>query len=165
MPALTVGTSAPDFSLSGVDGQKFSLRDALKRGPVVLAFFKVSCPVCQFAFPYLERMHRAYTGKSVNVIGVSQNDKNETLQFAREYGVSFPLVLDDSKKYAASNAYGLTNVPTVFYIAPNGEIEVSMVGWSLDEMTRINEKLASAITITPPEVFHRGEDVPAFKAG
>jgi peroxiredoxin len=165
MAALTAGTAAPEFSLSGMDGQKFSLREALKRGPVVVGFFKVSCPVCQLAFPYLERMHNAYRGKNVTFVGVSQNDQKETAQFARDYGISFPLLLDDTKKYPVSNAYGLTNVPTVFYIAPDGEIELAMVGWSRDDMTKINQELASAITITPPEVFHRSEDVPAFKPG
>ena len=59
MPALTVGTTAPDFTLPDMDGKQFSLRQAIARGPVVLVFFKVSCPVCQFAFPFIERIYKA----------------------------------------------------------------------------------------------------------
>ena len=55
MPALTSGIKAPNLTLPTTHGEKFSLSDALKRGPVVLAFFKVTCPVCQYAFPLYER--------------------------------------------------------------------------------------------------------------
>ena len=41
--ALTAGTSAPDFKLQTMDGKQFSLREALTHGPVVAAFFKISC--------------------------------------------------------------------------------------------------------------------------
>src|SRR3974390_1048629 len=117
MPALTAGKAAPDFTLPTLDGGSFSLHDALKRGPVVLAFFKISCPVCQLAFPYVERIQKAYKDKGVTVVGVSQNDRKDTALFVKEWGITFPVALDDPKKYPASNAYGLTNVPTVFYVS------------------------------------------------
>ncbi len=39
MPALIAGTAAPDFTLEGMKGGKFSLREALGRGPVLAVFF------------------------------------------------------------------------------------------------------------------------------
>lgn len=60
MAALAVGAKAPDFELKTLDGKRVSLNEELARGAVVLAFFKVSCPTCQYAFPFLERLHRAY---------------------------------------------------------------------------------------------------------
>ena len=47
MPALDTGVMAPDFTLPTIDGEQVSLKEALQKGPVLLAFFKVSCPVCQ----------------------------------------------------------------------------------------------------------------------
>jgi hypothetical protein len=44
MAALTAGAKAPDFELKAMDGKRFVLRDELIHGPIVLAFFKVSCP-------------------------------------------------------------------------------------------------------------------------
>src|ERR1700739_2318956 len=117
MAALTAGTTAPDFTLKTQDGKRFSLRDELARGPVVLAFFKVSCPTCQYAFPFLERLHKEYGDKGVKVIGVSQNDAKETAAFNRQFGVTFPVLLDELNRYPVSNAYGLTNVPSIFWIA------------------------------------------------
>ena len=165
MAAIEAGKSAPSFSLPLMSGGTFSLSDSLKQGPVVLAFFKISCPVCQFAFPYLERIHKAVKGKNVSIVGVSQNTKDETAAFARQYGVTFPIALDDPRKYPASNAYGLTNVPSVFYIAPDSEIEVSSVGWSKADIEQIARKIGEETRTARIGVIHAGEDVAAFKAG
>ncbi|MGC2449359.1 MAG: TlpA disulfide reductase family protein, partial [Candidatus Sulfotelmatobacter sp.] len=115
MTALATGVMAPDFELKTLDGKRFSLRDELGHGPVVLAFFKVSCPTCQYTFPFLQRLHEAYGGKGVELVGISQNDVTETAAFAKEFGVTFPLLLDPVGSYPASNAYGLTNVPSIFW--------------------------------------------------
>ena len=165
MAALTVGTKAPDFELTAMDGKRFSLPQALAHGPVVLAFFKVSCPTCQYAFPFLERLHKAYAQNGVNLLGVSQNSAKDTAAFAKEFGVTFPMLLDDTERYPVSNAYGLTNVPTIFWIAQDDEIEVSSVGWVKADFAEINGKMAEAGKIAPAVMFKPGEDVRDFRAG
>ena len=119
MTHLATGNMAPEFSLKSLDQKEYSLGALLERGPVVAAFFKISCPVCQFTFPFLERLHQRYGSSGVTVLGVSQDDARATKGFASEYGVTFPLVLDPDG-YAVSNAYGLTNVPTIFLIEYGG---------------------------------------------
>jgi peroxiredoxin len=165
MAALANGTKAPEFARKTFDGKRFSLNDELARGPVVLAFFKVSCPTCQYAFPFLERLYKAYGQKGVALVGVSQNDANETAAFAKDFGVTFPILLDDIRKYPVSNAYGLTNVPSIFWIAPDGEIEVSSVGWVKADFEQINRKMAEAGKAAPAVMFKPGEDVRDFRAG
>jgi len=165
MAALAAGTKAPDFELKTLDGKRFSLSEELARGPVALSFFKVSCPVCQYAFPYLERLHRAYRQKGYTLVGVSQNDAKETAAFNKEFGVTFPVLLDELSRYPVSNAYGLTNVPTLFWIASVGEIEVSSVGWLKADLEEINRKMAEAGKISVTPVFKPGEDVADFRAG
>jgi peroxiredoxin len=165
MAALTTDTKGPDFELKAMDGRSFVLSDELAHGPVVLAFFKVSCPTCQYAFPFLERLERAYGHSGVRIIGVSQNNPRDTANFTKEFGVTFPVLLDDSEKYPASNAYGLTNVPTLFWIAQDGEIEVSSVGWVKADFEHINNKMAEARNVPRASVFKPQEDVRDFRAG
>ena len=165
MAALPAGTKAPDFSLSDLDGGRFSLQAALKQGPVLAAFFKVSCPVCQYTFPYLERLHQARGDKKITIVGISQDDQRDTAAFLKEYGVTFRTLLDDPKGYAVSNAYGLTNVPTLFLIGQDGQIEITSVGWVKQEVEEINRKLAATQQITLPPIFQSGEDVRDFRAG
>ena len=165
MAALTTGTKAPDFELRTLDGKPFSLSDALARGPVVLAFFKVSCPTCQYTFPFLERLHKAYGQKGVRVVGISQNGAKDTAAFIKEFGISFPMLLDDTRSYPVSNAYGLTNVPSIFWVAQDGEIEVSSVGWIKADFEQINRRMGEAGNIAPAAVFTPGESVKDFQAG
>jgi peroxiredoxin len=165
MAALSTGTLAPDFALPTMDGKQFSLKDALARGPVLAAFFKVSCPVCQFAFPFLERIYKAYGNRNVAIIGISQNDKKDTAAFIKEYGLTFPILLDDTSTYPVSNAYGLTNVPSVFWINEDGEIEISSVGWLKKDIDEINRRAAETTGDGLTPVFRAGEDVPDFRAG
>jgi peroxiredoxin len=165
MTALATGTKAPDIQLKTLDGRSFSLIDELSHGPVMLAFFKVSCPTCQYAFPFLDRLYKAYANKGVALVGISQNDAKETAAFAKQYGITFPILLDDTRSYPASNAYGLTNVPSVFWVAQDGEIEVSSVGWIKSDFEQINRKMAENGKISPAAIFHTGEDVRDFRAG
>jgi peroxiredoxin len=165
MAALAIGTKAPDFELKTLDGKKFSLSSELARGPVVLAFFKVSCPTCQYAFPFFERLHKAYAGRGIRLVGISQNDAKDTVAFAKDFGVTFPLLLDDAPSYPVSNAYGLTNVPTTFWIAQDGEIEVSSVGWVKSDFEQINRLMADSGKSAPAAMFKPGEQVRDFRAG
>jgi peroxiredoxin len=165
MAALTVGAKAPDFELRAMDGKRFILRDELAHGPLVLAFFKVACPTCQYAFPFLQRLEQAYGHKGVRIIGVSQNDPRDTANFTKEFGVSFPVLLDDTKTYPVSNAYGLTNVPTVFWVGTDGKIEVSSVGWVKADFEAISRKMADSANASPAVIFKPGEDVRDFRAG
>jgi peroxiredoxin len=165
MPALEAGVRAPEFSLPAVDGSTVSLADELKKGPVLLAFFKVGCPVCQYAFPFYERLYQANRGSGVSFIGVSQDNAKDTKAFMKEYGVTFPTLLDDPANYAVSNAYGLTNVPTLFYIDPSGDIAISSVSWSKADVEALNQKLAERRHQTPPVLWRKGDDVRDFRAG
>jgi len=165
MAALEVGKKAPEFKLKTLDGKRFSLSEELAQAPVVLVFFKVSCPTCQYALPFLDRLYKAYGHSGGKLVGVSQNDARETAAFIKEFGVSFPVLLDDTHKYPVSNAYGLTNVPTVFWIAQDGEIEVSSVGWVKADFEQINRRMAEAGKTAPFAVFQPGEDVRDFRAG
>jgi peroxiredoxin len=165
MAALSAGTLAPDFTLPTMDGRQFSLKEALAKGPVLAAFFKISCPVCQFAFPFLERIYKAYGNRNVTIVGISQNEKKDTAEFMKHFGVTFPVLLDDTNSYPASNAYELTNVPSIFWIAQDGEIEISSVGWARQEIEEINRKAAEKADQGAKPVFQAGENVPEFRAG
>jgi peroxiredoxin len=165
MVALSAGTSAPDFSLPTLKGDEFSLREALARGPVVAAFFKISCPVCQYAFPFLERIYQAQGNRSLSLVGVSQNDKKATLAFLKEFGVTFPVLLDDPDGFAVSNAYGLTNVPTIFWIAKDGTIAISSVGWSRQDIVEISRRAAESAGHELVPLFEPEEQVADFRAG
>ncbi|HEX8817490.1 MAG TPA: TlpA disulfide reductase family protein [Terriglobales bacterium] len=165
MPALAANTAAPDFTLPDMNGARFSLREALTRGPALLVFFKTSCPTCQFTLPFVERIFKSHGRGNATIVGISQDDRKDTAAFMKEYGLTFPVLLDEKGKYPVSNAYGLTNVPTLFWVAQDGSIEISAVGWSRKDMEAINLKAAAATDTTLVPIFRSNESVPEFRAG
>ncbi len=164
MAALAPGTTAPAISLKDSNGKTASLADALKKGPVVAAFFKVSCPVCQFTFPFLERLHETYGASGFTLFGISQDDARDTREFMQEFGIKFPVLIDD-RGYPASNQYGLTNVPTVFLVSPDGKIKTSAVGFSRADLEDIASEAARASGKPAQVLFRAGEVVPDYKPG
>lgn len=165
MSVITAGMNAPEFQLKTTDGKAFSLREESGRTPVVAAFFKVGCPTCQYAFPFLERLYQAYPRDRVRVVGVSQDDAAATAAFMKEYGVTFPVLLDDTKSYPASRAFQLINVPSTFLVGKNGTVDLSTIGWVKEEFEQLNDLVARATGIPPAQIFKYGEQVKDFKAG
>ena len=165
MTHIVAGNKAPDFSLKDSNGKEYSLPALLEKGPVVAAFFKISCPVCQFTFPFLERLHQRY-GKTATFLGISQDDAKATKKFTDEYGVTFAMPMDESgKNYPASNAYGLTNVPTVFLIEPDGAVGGVCNGFDKKGLEQIAASLAERQHVAPAAVFRPDERIPDHKPG
>ncbi len=164
MTHIVAGNTAPEFSLKSLEQKQYALRTLLERGPVVASFFKISCPVCQFTFPFLERLHQRYGSGTATFLGISQDDARATKSFASEYGVTFPLALDDDG-YPVSNAYGLTNVPTIFLIETDGKVKVSSMGFDKKDLETIAAQLAEKRKIALTPLFRPDEIVPANKPG
>jgi peroxiredoxin len=164
MTNLASGSIAPGFSLLSLEGREYSLATEMKRGPVVVAFFKVSCPVCQFTFPFLERLYKRYGGEGVMFLGVSQDDARATRRFAEDYGVTFPM-LRDEEGYPVSNGYGLTNVPTIFLIDSDGSVRVVCHGFDKSDLESIANELAQRRKVPFAALFQPDERVPANKPG
>ena len=164
MTNIAAGHLAPEFSLKSVDGKEYALGKLLEKGPAVVAFFKISCPVCQFTVPYLQRLAERYAGESATVIGVSQDDARGTKEFNREYGVTFPTLLDEPG-YPVSNAYGLSMVPTIFLIEPDGKVKISCMGFDKSDLEIIAGELSQRRKISAAPLFRPDEVIPAQKPG
>jgi len=155
-PLLDAGTRAPDFQLSRLEGGEASFAEVAAGGPVLLAFFKVTCPVCQLTMPFLERLHAS---GGLTICGISQNNAADTREFNGYFGVSFATLLDaEDEDFPASNAYGISSVPSMFLVAPDGMISRVMEGWNKKEMASLGEAVGIAL-------FQPEENVPAWKAG
>jgi peroxiredoxin len=164
MTTIAAGQTAPDFSLKSSDGTEYSSSKLLKRGPVFIPFFKVSCPVCQFTFPFLERLYKRYGGKDVTFLGISQDNERATKEFADEYGVTFPIALD-AESYTASNAYGLTNVPSSFLIDTDSSVKIAIMGFDRKDLEAVAAELSQRHKIPPSALFRPDESVPANRPG
>src|SRR6266478_1246535 len=90
MTHIVTGNTAPGFSLQSLDNKAYSLNALMESGPVVATFFKVSCPVCQFTFPFLERLYKRYGGDGATFLGISQDDPRPPTSTLIPYATLFP---------------------------------------------------------------------------
>ena len=129
MGQISIGGRAPDFELPDLQGGSHRLSDALLRGPVALVFYKASCPTCQFTFPYIQKIF-SQVGQTAGwtLWGISEDDVEETREFAEQHGITFDLLIDEHP-YLVSAAYGLQFVPAMFLIQPDGTISLSEYGF------------------------------------
>ena len=153
---LKAGAKAPSFSLDDMSGRKRSLADVLERGPALLVFYKISCPVCQMSLPYVDRLAPG----SLNIIAISQDDESATTKFQEKFGgANLETLLDRAgENYPASNAYGIAHVPSMFFVEPDGTISAALEGFSKREMESIGRRAGV-------EPFRPDENVPEWRAG
>jgi peroxiredoxin len=164
MTTMAVGQKASQFYLTSMDGTDYSLETLLVKGPVFVSFFKISCPVCQFTFPFVERMFKRYGSGGVSFVGISQDDARATKKFADEFGVTFPM-LWDGQGYPVSNAYGLTNVPTSFLIDTDRTVKLMVMGFNKAELEAVAAELSTHQKMAPVPFFRPDESVPANRPG
>ncbi len=164
MATLEAGAEAPNFTLQDPEGNSYSLHDALQEGPVLLAFYKESCPVCQYTFPFIERIQQGLNGAAkARIWGISQDTARDTRAFAKDSSNTFPHLMD-GEGYPVSNDYGITHVPSLFLVEPDGKIAHAAVGFERKILETVAEKFSQQ-TGTPITVFQPGESVPDYKPG
>lgn len=143
------GQLAPPMALAGFSLERLT-------APVLLAFFKITCPTCQLTFPFLQRL---VDRGGPRVVGISQDGPEGTAEFQEAFGVRFELVYDRAEDgYGTSNAYGLTHVPGLLLVEPEGRIVWTSEGFSRPAL----EELAARFGV---QLFEAGDRVPNFKPG
>jgi hypothetical protein len=109
--------------------------------------------------PYLDRLQQSVSPERLQVVGVSQDRADDTKYFNHEFGIHFMTLLDTTEPgYPVSNAFGITSVPSMFLVEPDGVISWASNGFSKADL----EALGLRFGVT---MFHQDDDVPAWKAG
>ena len=139
-PMLSVGDKAPSFTLPAVEGGA-EVTDPWTEGPTVVAFFKVSCPVCKMVAPMLTKLSEG----GARVVAVGEDPPEAIAQYMDTQGQRVP-TLSQPAPYSVSEAYGLEAVPSVFLIGPDGGIQEAIAGWNRD----IWNELAATVGLSEP---------------
>jgi peroxiredoxin len=103
-PGLAPGDKAPDFTLPNALGQDVSLSDALRRGPVVLTFYRGAwCPYCNLELRALQESLPAFEQRGATLIAVTPQKPDKSREQIQKESYGFEILSDlDSavmKKY------------------------------------------------------------------
>jgi peroxiredoxin len=133
IPAPQKGFLAPDFTLATAEGKMVRLSE-LRGRPVVLNIWASWCPPCREEMPALERVHQAYQGQGVVILGLNstfQDSREDALAFAAGQGLSFPILFDEQGQ--ATRLYQVRALPTTFFIDAQGIIQEVIAGGPMAE--------------------------------
>ena len=165
MEHLPIGSRAPDFELKTADGIAIQFSTALESGPVVLAFYKSSCPTCQFTFPFIQQLFDGFgPDHRPMVLGISQDESEETIEFAAAAGAGFPILIDEHP-YGVSAAYEIHFVPTLYVVDPDHTVRVGDFGFSKPALSKIASYLAAEARQAPPTLFTDADGLPETRPG
>ena len=123
-----IGNNAPDFSLPDAHGEVHQLADYSKQWLVLYFYPKDDTPGCTKEACHFRDDLAQLEKLGAKVVGVSIDDGQSHMAFAKKYSLPFPLLSDKDGKVAKS--YGaLTNLGIVkmakrytFLIDPQGHI-------------------------------------------
>lgn len=144
---VSVGSSAPQFRAATLTTPALTktLRDY--RGQVVLLnIWATWCVPCRVEMPNLERLHRTFGPRGLNIVAVSVDDPGQQkriLDFAHQLGLTFEILHDASGEIQTQ--YQTTGVPETFIIGRDGVILRKVIGaarWDAD--TTLVAQLLSA---------------------
>lgn len=118
------GQKAPDFSLFGIDGKKYLLKDYKGEKAVLIVFMCNHCPYVKHKISVITGLNREFRD-NIQIIGINSNDPTDypedsfegMKRFAAERGISFPYLVDESQEIARS--YGASCTPDPFLLDGN----------------------------------------------
>ena len=134
---LAVGSKVPQFTATDADGKKYKLEKALKKGPVVLLFYRGQwCPVCNRHLSHLQDSLRFIYEKGATVIAISP-EKPELLKKTKEKTkASFTLLHD--KGFLIGNAFDVVFNPDIKQVGMyNERLHANLEGASSDGSSRL----------------------------
>lgn len=142
--APQAGFTAPDFTLTSLDGTEYTLSE-LKGQAVLVNLWATWCPPCRAEMPAIEKMYQEYKDRGLVVLAVDmtyQDDPQKVAPFAQEYGLTFPILLDQAG--VVGSAYQLRSLPSSYFIDRFGIIQEVIIGGPMAEAllrTRIEQIL------------------------
>jgi peroxiredoxin len=149
----------PEIELETESGDRF----VAGPGEALYGFFKTTCPTSELTWPYYDRI-REIGSKGLRTFAVSQDGREETAAFNRRLGVQLE-TLYDPPPWKASEALGLTNVPTMFLVGANGRIRETVVGFIRPRLETLARRAAKLSGRPGARLFRIGDHIPLIVPG
>ena len=141
----SIGSAAPTFTLTTLDGKSFSLAEAARsHKAVVVMFIATKCPYSNAYNDRMREMAAAYEKKGVLFAGINSNKSEpaeEVISHARQHDLRFLLMKDPNNKVA--DVYEARHTPEVFVVDTEGKLRYH---------GRIDENYEDPSKVTSPDL-------------
>jgi peroxiredoxin len=145
------GGSAPDFTLSTVDGEDFHLADHIGEEVLLLNFWATWCEPCRTEMPHLNRFQQEYGDQGFRIVAISM-DGPESVSRVRShigrYDFSFTVLLDQESE--VTQLYNPRRAaPFNALIDRSGSIVWSHEGYAPGDEIEVEQRIRTALAVTP----------------
>ena len=144
---LSLGTSAPDFSLPTATGELFTLRQYQGRAVVLFFYPKDETPGCTAEACSFRDQYEDFLTLGAVVVGVSTDNATSHARFAQRHRLPFPLLTDTGgavrKLYRVPRLFGFLpmNGRVTYVIDPGGTIRYAFHS-NIEPLRHVSETLA-----------------------
>ena len=141
--AAGVGEPAPAFALPTATGETVALA-RLSGQAVYVDFWASWCAPCRRSFPWMNELHRRYTGRGLVIVAVNVDRKRaDAERFLAQFPAEFGVVFDPAG--ASPAAYAVPGMPTSYLIDRRGTIVHVEPGFADDRRAALEARIASLL--------------------
>ena len=147
-PQRTIPETLPAISLADRDGVSRSLQD-WKGRPVIVNFWATWCGPCREEIPLLKALRNERSAERLEIIGIAIDERKAVLEYARDIGIDYPILIGEQEGYAAAEAFGVALVLPFSVFADSesrivtlkvGELHANEAAFILDRVRDVDAK-------------------------
>lgn len=150
---IGTGELAPDINLCDIDTGEVVV-DPWTGGPTIIAFFKVTCPVCKMAAPKIA----ALAESGARVVAVGEDPAPALSTFRDQFDQRVPTVSEPAP-YDVSEAYGVRSVPSLVLVGPDGVVVGAAGAWDREKWNAMSQAAGGG------PVSDESDGLPIFRPG
>ena len=127
---LALGTKTPDFSLKGIDGERYSNASFEESKGLLVMFICNHCPFVVHVKDGLVEMANRLSEQNIAVIAINSNDSSQEkyaedsfekmIEYSNDWGFQFPYTVDVDQSVA--KAFTAQCTPDFFLFDSNSEL-------------------------------------------
>jgi len=124
------GKTAPDFTLTDLDGKEHKLSD-YRGKDVMLVFWATRCPPCIFEIPHLIELRNAVSEDKLAILAITYEKPDLIKKVAADKKMNYTVLLEQNNMpapFGVMRIFRTTGIPCSFFIKPDGKIKLATSG-------------------------------------